>query len=235
MTSLADQTTQELGGPLSVLTRQKADHLRLNLLLDQLPGTDGEREHELVNRICRLVFSHAFAEEAVLWPALRRAVPDGDELTARVEREHQEITEAVAALEATRPGDPDRAQLLERSVALLRQDVRDEEDDLLPRLQAAVDTPTLRRLGATWELVRRVAPSRAHPIVSRRPPGNALAAVPLSVIDRTRDALDNAVRRVPAARQALGSASERLGDVARRFEHLAPVRRGERAETHLDT
>ena len=36
------------------------------------------------------------------------------------------------------------------------------------------------RLGLAWEAVRRTAPTRPQPLVSRRPPGNALAALPLT-------------------------------------------------------
>ncbi|TNC22001.1 hemerythrin domain-containing protein [Mumia zhuanghuii] len=232
--SLAEQTTEELGGRLSVLSRQKHDHMTLDRMLTELPGAPGDEEEALLNRICRLVFSHAFAEEAVLWPALRRALPDGEELTAQVEREHQEITELVATLEATGPGDPTRPELIARTVEVLRQDVRDEEDELLPRLQQEVDTGTLRRLGVTWELVRRTAPTRAHPIVARRPPGNVLAALPLSLIDRIRDGLDRTSRRLgPSARRALQSSSQGLGRVARRVEQSWLLRRGERSDTHV--
>jgi len=202
-------------------------------MLRQLPETSGVERDQLINRICRLVFSHAFAEEAVLWPALRRSLEAGEDLTARVEREHQEITELVAALEQTAPDDPERPQLIHRTAAMLRQDVRDEEDVLLPRLQEAVDTRTLRRLGVTWEIVRRTAPTRTHPIVSRRPPGQTLSALPLSITDRLRDSLDEAARRLPPrARPALASVSDRVGAVARRIEQLPPLQRGERPETH---
>lgn len=233
MRSLADQTAEELGGRRSILCRQKQDHVKLDRMLSRLPTTSGEERDELLNQICRLVFTHAFAEEAVLWPALRRIFSDGEELTARVEREHQEITELVAALERSAPEDPNRPELIDRTVAMLRQDVRDEEDQLLPRLQEAVDIRTLRRLGVTWELVRRTAPTRTHPIVSRRPPGQTLSALPLSVTDRLRDGLDHAARRMPQpVRPALVSASNGLGAVARRIEQLPPLRRGERPETH---
>jgi hemerythrin superfamily protein len=231
MRSLADQTEQELGGRWSVLTRQRADHARLDRLLSRLPGTSGDEEQALVERICRLVFSHAFAEEAVLWPALRRALPDGDELTARVELEHQQVTELVAALDQTRPGDPDRTDLLERTVGVLRQDVRDEEDVLLPRLQEATGPAQLHRLGLLWELVRHTAPTRAHPIVSRRPPGNHLAALPLSVLDRARDQLDRAGRRAGPARSTLAGMSRTLGRAAAVVETAPWLRRGERAAT----
>jgi hemerythrin superfamily protein len=232
--SLADQTVEELGGRRSVLTRQKQDHIKLDQMLDRLPSTSGDAREELLNRIYRLVFSHAFAEEAVLWPALRRHLPDGEELTTRVEREHQEITELVATLEKTSARDPQRAALLDRTVAMLRQDVRDEEDLLLPRLQETVDTRTLRRLGLQWELVRRTAPTRTHPIVARRPPGNVLSALPLSLLDRTRDRVEQLGRRVPEpARHALASAGGGVAAVARKVEHLPPLRKGERPETRV--
>jgi hypothetical protein len=234
MRSLAEQATEQLGGRFSVLTRQKYDHIKLDRLLASLPGSSEEQEQALLNAICRLVFSHAFAEEAVLWPALRRTLPDGEELTARVEREHQEITELVATLDATQPGDPQRPDLIARTIEVLRQDVRDEEDEVLPRLQEAVDTKTLRRLGITWELVRRTAPTRAHPLVARRPPGNTLAALPLSLIDRTRDGLEHTSRRLSGpARRTLQTCSQRLGGVARQVEQIPVLRRGERPDTHV--
>lgn len=234
MRSVAEQTMEELGGRWSILYRQQRDHARLDTLLDRLPDTSGTDRDELLHRICRFVFTHAFAEEAVLWPALRRSVEGGEELTARIEREHQEITELVASLERTSPEAPERAGLVDRTVALLRQDVRDEEDELLPRLQEAVDDRTLRRLGVAWEVVRRTAPTRTHPVVSRRPPGQTLSALPLNLTDRLRDGLDLAARRVPPpARPAFVSASKGVGAVARRVERLGPLRRGERPETHL--
>jgi hypothetical protein len=232
--SLADQTVEELGGPRSILHRQKQDHVRLDAMLQRLPETSGQERDELLHRVCRLVFTHAFAEEAVLWPVLRRSLDDGDELTARVEREHQEITELIARLEQTPSDDPKRAALIDQTVEVLRQDVRDEEDQLLPRLQQAVDNRTLRRLGVSWEIVRRTAPTRTHPIVSRRPPGQTLSALPLSLADRLRDGLDYAARRAPhPAQRALVSASDRVGEVARRIEQLPPLRRGERPDTQL--
>jgi hypothetical protein len=234
MASIASQTTAELGGRLSILVRQREDHIRLERMLEQLDLTHGVALDELLNRISRLVFTHAFAEESVLWPALRRAVPDGEELTVKVEQEHQEITELTARLESRPPGAPP-SELLAEVVSLLRQDVRDEEDELLPSLQAAMSVQELHRLGILWEVVRRTAPTRAHPVVSRRPPGNVLAALPLSVIDRTRDGVEYLGRRMPGALTSrLNAASKALASVASPVERLRPLRRGERPETHVD-
>ena len=231
MLSIADQATEDLGGRWSILERQRRDHMALNRMLEELPRTTGAPREVLVRRMCRLVFSHAFAEEAVLWPALRRVSPDGEELTARVEQEHQEITELVAQLDATGLWDDGQDdELLGRVVAMLRQDVRDEEDVLLPRLQQSLDHRQLQRLGLVWEMVRRTAPTRAHPHVARRPVGNVLSALPLSVLDRARDSLDRLATRTGSG-GPVGTASRALGAVAARVEMLPPLRRGERPET----
>jgi hemerythrin superfamily protein len=153
--SIADQTVEELGGPGSVLVRQRNDHVELDRLLRELDGSKGRAQERVLRRIGRLVFSHAFAEETVLWPVLRRTLPDGDALTLRVEQEHQEVNELASELETLGHDDPRRAQRLSRMVDVLREDVRDEEDVLFPRLQEKLDSHELRRLGRQWELARR--------------------------------------------------------------------------------
>jgi hemerythrin superfamily protein len=229
--SIADQTVAELGGPGSVLVRQRRDHVALDRLLQELEGRQGVAQEEVLNRIDRLVFSHAFAEEAVIWPVLRRVLPDGEQLTLRVEEEHQEVNELVAALERGGLEDPRRPERLARLVEVLREDVRDEEDVLFPRLQERVDAAELRRIGRAWETTRRVAPTRPHPTVARRPPGNALSALPLSALDRTRDLVDAGVRRAPALAPAGRAVSGVLAGLAGLVEQLPPSRRGDRPPT----
>ena len=77
--SIADQTTAELGGDQSILVRQKRDHVALDALLAKVETSTGTQRQEHLNSLCQLVFPHAFAEESVLWPALRRMLPDGAE------------------------------------------------------------------------------------------------------------------------------------------------------------
>ncbi|WP_369133002.1 hemerythrin domain-containing protein [Modestobacter sp. I12A-02662] len=230
--SIADQTVEELGGPSSVLVRQRRDHEELDRLLHELDGTTGRAQERVLRKIDQLVFSHAFAEETVLWPVLRRVLPDGDALTLQVEEEHQEVNELVSELEALPHDDPRRAQRIARLVEVLREDVRDEEDVLFPRLQQALDPKALRRLGLQWEVARRVSPTRPHPTVSRRPPGNAVSGLPLSLIDRTRDLVDAGVQHAPERIAPAGEAvSKVLAAAAGWVERVPLARRGDRPPT----
>lgn len=235
--SIALQSVDDIGGPTSVLARQRRDHQQLNEMLDELHAAGADRQAVLLRAIWRLAFSHAFAEEAVLWPVLRRTVESGDDLTLDVEEEHQAICTLAVDLENMGPADERWTGCLAGLAELLRADARDEEDVLLPRLQEELDDAALRRLGMAWATVRRVAPTRPHPVVSRRPPGNMLAALPLGPLDRARDGLDALAglleqRWAPGA-AAAAAASEALARVAGFVERVPAVRRGQRATTEV--
>ncbi len=233
--SIAEQSVEQLGGPTSILARQRADHARLSRLMAQARATekaDGTEHAITLRAIARLVFTHAFAEEAVLFPAARRALPEGDPVTLHIEEDHQAVNEMVALLDRSSAGDPGHSELLERTFEVLDDDVRTEEDELLPRLQQVLNPPQLRVLGWQWELLRRTSPTRAHPVVSRRPPGQTLSALPLTVLDRTRDhlqQLDKLTHGRLAA--ALGPADRLLATAAGAVERLPVLRRGERPPT----
>lgn len=232
MRSIADQTVDELGGPGSLLVRQRDDHVELDRLLHELDGATGTAQEEVLSRIDRLVFSHAFAEETVIWPVVRRVLPDGEALTLQIEEEHQEVNELIAGLERDGLDHPERAARLRRLTEVLREDVRDEEDVLFPRLQEKVSPAELRSLGRRWELMRRISPTRPHPTVSRRPPGNALSGLPLSLIDRTRDVVDAGVRRAPDRFVPAGRAlSAGLAGLAGMVERVPLSRKGDRPPT----
>ncbi|MFI8306152.1 hemerythrin domain-containing protein [Streptomyces sp. NPDC085927] len=225
-TSISEKDATRLGGESSILMRQRRDHAALDAMMNRHLAADttpGERE-ALWQDIVQLVFSHAFAEETVLWPVLRRISSDGEDLTARVEQEHQEINELIARVEKS-PDDPRRAEWVQQAFTLISQDIRDEEDELLPRLREAFSDRRLRQIGAAWEAVRATAPTHPHPAVSRRPPGNALSGLPLSVFDRVRDLAPFAS---PAGRRVALVAASAAGAAAVGLFTRRAVRRAHR-------
>lgn len=234
MRSIATQSVEELGGRGSVLVKMRREHSEQESLLQRLGEASGDDQDEVLTRLWRLLFPHAYAEETVVWPAIRAVSSRGDDLTLHVEQGHQKLSELTTALDRTRPGDPGRDDIIAELIAELRLDVREEEDVLLPELQAGATGRRLRVLGLLWGLVRSTAPTRPHAALSRRPPGNLIAAVPLSLLDRSRDVLDRAARRGSGsarARARAEGASRTLARAAGLVERFGPVRHGERART----
>jgi hypothetical protein len=214
------------------MDRQRRDHAALDDLLVELGACEPSASDDVLLRIYRLVFPHAFAEETVLWPVIRREVPDGEELTLRVEQQHQVVNELVTALEQMSPDAPDRGAVITRLIEVLRSDVRNEEDVLLPLLEAALTPNQVTRLAIAWEVARQVSPTRAHPVVARRPPGNVIAALPLSLVDRTRDRIDRALFTTTDKRPILESARGTLTRAAHRLERMRFMTVGEDPSTH---
>lgn len=205
LTSVADQSEDERGGPGSILSRQSADHADLDALMhayDAEPDVDarGRIVAELGERALR----HAFAEETVLFPAYRQHLAgDHDELTAHIEGDHQQVNELLEDLQRADPRSPGYDAEVRRAFEVIRHDAHDEEDDLLPRLQRVATVGELRAIGAAWEVARLASPTRPHPKISRRPPGNLVAGAGLAVSDRVKDAVDS-FAPIGSARRAAG-------------------------------
>jgi len=134
-----------------------------------------------------MVFPHAFADESVLWPVVRKHLPYGETLVQQMDEERHEVNELVSCLQDEALEPDQRPRLVGRLTELLRDAVRHEEDVLFPPLQEQVDEGRLRQLGFAWELVRRAAPTRPHPVLLRNRVGNCLVLLPLTILDRSRD------------------------------------------------
>ncbi len=161
--TIEEQTVEELGGPSSVLARQRRDHAEMDRLMERyLALADGEQRERPLKEVVQLVFSHAFAEETVLWPAVRRSVTHGEELTSRVEASaDQRSRRRHRASGSRRPGarGEDGARIRPDPPGHPRRG-----GPGLPRPQEALEDARLRRLGAAWETVRRTAPTHPHPV-----------------------------------------------------------------------
>ena len=171
----------------TIIERQRDDHSHMDQQIEEYRQSSLERRTALFRDLVTLVTTHAFAEESVLFPAARSALGDrGDALTTAIEGEHQEVNDLLSEMDGLRPGDPAFDASAERLFSILRHDARQEEDVLLASMAEVLDTSQLAAIGADWAAVKHVAPNRAHPAVPRRPPGNLLAALPLTLLDQGR-------------------------------------------------
>jgi hemerythrin-like domain-containing protein len=90
---------------------------------------------------------HSDLEERFLHPATRKHLASGDVLAEHEQREHDEADAKMRRLAGLDDSDPEFEPLVSSLFTDIRDHVNEEETELFPRLRAACDPETLRRLG----------------------------------------------------------------------------------------
>jgi hemerythrin superfamily protein len=168
----------------------RADHRAIQQLFTRYDRVakegDEDEQRRLVRAIVRELSIHAAVEEQLLYPALRDAGVEERVLGAL--EEHHLVKLTLAELDAMAPSD----ERFGAKVTLLMENVgahvREEEQELLPRLRRALDARELRELGESLAGAKRIAPTRPHPTAPDQPPAGTVAAAVAAILDRIRDA-----------------------------------------------
>lgn len=180
---MSDTTTQDA---ITLLTTDHAEVEEMFRQIESLP--EGDARSQAVAGVIRELSIHAAIEEQVLYPAMRKALPDGDHLVQEAIEEHQAVKETLAAIErADSPAerDPHIVSL----IGNVRHHVDEEETELFPKLRASITTSELQDMGAKLASAKKMAPTHPHPNAPNTPPGNLVGGVAAAVIDKARDAL----------------------------------------------
>ncbi|MDP5181823.1 hemerythrin domain-containing protein [Blastococcus sp. BMG 814] len=188
---------------LTVLTRQHDAVVAMVKQLSAIPGRSkggtpaqaSERE-SIVDMISMALASHETAEEEHLWPAVRRALPDGDDWAERGTAQEQEATETLLALSRADPQSEEFDDLVKTVTTQLHKHVA-LEDQVFLRLREALSDDERADLGRRVLEAQTRAPTRPHPEAPREP-GPAVTAAATAAVpqDRARDAAGRPADRV---------------------------------------
>jgi hemerythrin superfamily protein len=171
------------------------DHRELERLFKEFERADRaeepDRQGETVRELIRALSIHAVIEEQFVYPALRNAGADTGVLDALEEHHAVKLTlSELETLPATNSRYAAKVRLLAENV---RRHLTEEEGELLPLLERALDDDQRRALGDALDRAKRAAPTRPHPAAPDTPPGNFIAGAVAAVYDRSRDALRGGV------------------------------------------
>ncbi len=181
---MSDTSTQP--DAVDLLTNDHAEVEQMFRQIEAMPESDAR--NELIAGVVRELSVHAVIEEQVLYPAMRKALPDGDALAEEAIEEHQQVKEALAAIErADTPAE--RNPELVRLMGNVRHHVEEEENELFPKLRASITRSEMQEMGASMASAKKLAPTHPHPNAPNTPPGNIVGGVAAAVIDKARDAL----------------------------------------------
>jgi hemerythrin superfamily protein len=140
------------------------DHRLIDRLLEQLDiEEDPAKLTDLLARIGGELSSHEAAEQQVVFPALRAALPTAEQEALQRLGEHEEVNELIAemrALTASTAGFGKRACAL---ILDLRAHFAAEEESLFPRLRAVLGPEGLAELAGPVLSAERSAPAFPQP------------------------------------------------------------------------
>jgi hypothetical protein len=160
---------------IDVLAEQHRDLIDL---ADRLAAADSDRR--LADVVIATLSRHLSAEEQYLYPAVRAAVPGGEELADRELAEDHELLLLLRRLERGEPAAAEVAEAVRRHVAA-------DAGELLPVLTQMVPVEDLIRVGNRLETAAEAAPTRPHPGTPSTPPWNKIVDPAIAVVDKLRD------------------------------------------------
>ena len=130
------------------------DHRSVEVMFRNLQssssGTPEGDRGSAVERIIEELTIHAEIEEEHLYPAIRRELPNGDELADHAEEEHQQVKEMLTQLEGMDPNSQEAEALIQELQQNMQEHMQEEEgpDGLFAMLRSAMDGDSLRALGS---------------------------------------------------------------------------------------
>lgn len=148
-------------------------------------STGAERERAFVS-LRRLLAVHETAEEEIVHPAARRALPDGDVIIgARLHEENEAKTllTELETLDVDSSAFTTKLSILERAVLA---HANAEEQLEFARLGDTLDQKRLQHMRKAAEIAEQIAPTRPHAGVESAA-ANMLAGPFAAMLDRTRD------------------------------------------------
>jgi len=129
-----------------VISLITADHSEVDELLDRISSGDPNAA-ELLEKLVSMLKAHSEAESEVVYPAIKKAVPDVVHEVHDGEAEHEQIEQMLDQIGAMEPGEPGFDGLLAAVAAAVRHHVEEEENDVLPAFRDAVSSDELEDLG----------------------------------------------------------------------------------------
>jgi hemerythrin superfamily protein len=131
---------------------------------------------------------HEAVEEMYFWPAVRKALTDGDDLADRAQDQEQEGKVVLDQLDKLAPEDEQFEGRLSEFITAGRAHIAFEETTVWPSLRKVLTAAQADDLGRQLEEGKKTAPTRPHPHTPASPGLLKTAGPAVAAADRLRDA-----------------------------------------------
>ncbi|WP_328820841.1 hemerythrin domain-containing protein [Nocardia sp. CY41] len=128
-------------------------------------------------------------EEQFFWPAVRQALPDGDELADRALQQEDLAKRLLQQIEESEAGSGEFDQALSEFVVVVREHIEFEQDQVWPLFRQAAGRDTMEELGQKMATAKKVAPTRPHPDTPSTAGAQKTGGLVAALTDKARDLL----------------------------------------------
>ena len=143
---------------------------------------------ELTNELVR----HEVAEEEIVYPEVRKVVPNGDRLADARIKEQSEAEELLDKMEKEGADAKDFRSHLQKLQKEVLAHAESEEQLVFAPLGEKLEPKRRADLGERYEKAKAAAPTHPHPMAPDTPPGNMALGPIAALVDRVRDAMHKA-------------------------------------------
>ncbi|MGH3251212.1 MAG: hemerythrin domain-containing protein [Trebonia sp.] len=131
---------------------------------------------------------HEAAEEMYFWPAVRKALTDGDDLANQAQDQEQEGKDVLSQLDKLAPESDEFEARLAQFTSAGRAHIAFEESAVWPHLRQVLSAGQAEDLGRQLAEAKENAPTRPHPKTPASPGLLKTAGPAVAAADRLRDA-----------------------------------------------
>jgi hemerythrin superfamily protein len=175
---------------MDAITLLKDDHKSVEQLFRRFEQA-GDRAYtekrNIVDRFSEALSVHAAIEEQLFYPVVRETVPRTEDVTLESLEEHHIVKWVLSELESMDPEDERFDAKVTVLLENVRHHVREEEQELFPRVRKELGRDALNELGDAMARARGAAPTHPHPRSPDSPPGNVVVGAAAAVADRIGD------------------------------------------------
>jgi len=177
-----------IGNGRDVVSFLQGQHNQIKTLFESVISSTGEQRSKAFYDLRRLLAVHETAEEEIVHPAARRALPDGEAVVAARLREENQAKKVLGDLEKLDVSSAEFLAQIRTLQAAVLAHAESEEREEFSRLADHIEPGRLETMRKAAEIAEAVAPTRPHAGVESAI-ANMLAGPFASMVDRTRDAL----------------------------------------------
>jgi len=171
-----------------------ADHREFERIFQQLETLRGatdeqsvKRKRELVDEVTIGLVKHSVAEETQVYPQVEKKIDEQE--AEHSKHEHAEAEETMKRLERMDADDPGFDSAVAELIGEIRHHVQEEESRMFSELRAAFTQEQLVEMAEKVESVKKIAPTRAHPLTPNEAGVRTVLGPVASLLDHLRDAV----------------------------------------------